>query len=246
MHSRILLAVDDASVCESARDYLSRNGYLTSTAASREAVSRVGQGSADLLVVDVAGHHEEALRVCQAVRSVSEVPIIVLSSRDDSEERIKGFDAGADDYLVKPLNLRELMGRIRAVSRRASLAHRESVTEPRGYSFGDWRLDGVSHTLHHTDGSAHVLSASDFRLLEVLVTHAQQAVPRERILRILHGPGWQRFECSIEARMSRLRQLLRSRKLIRSVYGAGYVFESAVVPDYLPLPPGSDASWLVR
>ena len=247
MHSRILLAIDDTNVRESARDYLSRNGYLTSTAASREAAGRVGQGSADLIIVDAEGRHDESLRVCHAVRRFSEVPIIVLSSRDDSEERIRGFEAGADDYLVKPFNPRELIGRIKAVSRRAALAQGASATsDVRGYSFGDWRLDVASRALQHTDGSAHVLSASDFRLLEALVTHAQELLPREHILHVLHGRDWRRFEYSIEARMSRMRRLLRSRALIRNVYGAGYIFECAVVPDYLPLPPGREASWLVR
>ena len=242
MHSHILLAIDDASVRESARDYLSRNGYLTSIAASGEAVSRVvEQGSADLLVVDAAGCHEDALRVCHAVRSVSEVPIIVLSSRDDSEERISGFDAGADDYLVKPFNLRELVGRIKAVSRRAS-----AKSKVIGYSFGDWRLDVLSHTLQHTDGSARVLTASDYRLLEALVIRAQETLSHEHLLQILHGADWRRFECSIEARMSRMRRLLRSRALIRNVYGEGYVFESAVAPNYALLPPGNDESCWAR
>jgi DNA-binding response OmpR family regulator len=131
MHPHILLAVDDEKLRESAGDYLNRNGYLTSSAPSREAASRVGrQGSADFLIVDVAGCAEEALRVCSAVRGFSAVPIIILSSRDDSEERIRGFDAGADDYLVKPFHPRELVARIRAVSRRVALARRKSYLLP--------------------------------------------------------------------------------------------------------------------
>src|SRR5689334_11494030 len=125
MYPHILLAVDDEKVRASAGDYLNRSGYLTSAAPSREAVSRLGcKGSADFLIVDVAGGAEEALRVCCAVRGISAVPIIMLSARDDSEERIRGFDAGADDYLVKPFHPRELVARIRAVSRRAALARR--------------------------------------------------------------------------------------------------------------------------
>lgn len=248
MQAHILLAIDDTNVRTSVGDYLARNGYRTSTAASREVASRVEQGgSADLLVVDTAGCHEDVLRVCHAVRGVSGIPIIVLSSHDDSEERIRGFDAGADDYLVKPFNPRELVGRIKAVSRRVSLAQGvSSMAQLRGYRFGEWRLDILSRTLRHSDGSSQTLTATDFRLVEALVTHALELLPRKDVLQILHGSDWQRFESSIEARMSRMRKLLRSRELIRSVYGAGYLFASAVEPDYLLLPPGRDDNCDVR
>ena len=238
---RILLAIDDATLCDSASDYLSRQGYLTSTAASREAADRVGreEDGADVLILDAVGCEEEALLACSAVRTVSAIPLIVLTWRDDSEERVKGIDAGADDYLVKPFNPRELMARIRVVSRRASFARAGlAVREPHGYCFGEWRLDVLSHTLRHSDGSAQILTASEYRLIEVLVTCAGELLPRTRLLWCLHGREWSRYEHSIEARMSRMRRLLRdsrsrgSGRLIRSVYGAGYVFESAVAPDY--------------
>jgi DNA-binding response OmpR family regulator len=233
MHPHILLAIDDQLVCESAGAYLNRNGYLTSTARSREAADRA-RGDAEFLIVDAEGSAEEALRVCHAVRGVSAVPIIVLSARDDVEERIRGFDAGADDYLVKPFNPRELIGRIKAVSRRAAFARREPAEpEPRGYSFGEWRLDVLSHSLRHSDGTVRVLTSSEFRMLEALVMHAGELVPRTDILQILYGPGWRRSEHGIETRMTRMRRLLRSRTLLRNVYGEGYVLEADVVPDYL-------------
>lgn len=247
MH-HILLAIDDATLCDSASKYLVRQGYRTSTAASAEAASRVScEQSADVLVVDAVGCAEEALRVCSAVRRVSWVPIIVLTSRDDSEERVRGLDAGVDDYLVKPFNPRELMARIKVVSRRAAFARRETaMPQPQRYWFGEWRLDVPSRSLRHADGAVEVLTASDFRLLEALVTHAQELLPRADLLRLLHGPEWDRFHHSIAARMSRMRRLLRDNRgsgtLIRSVYGAGYVFECSVVADYLLLAPGSDES----
>jgi two-component system OmpR family response regulator len=204
-------------------------------------------GSPDVLILDAAGCEQDSLRVCRAVRSFSPVPIIVLTSRDDSDERVRGLEAGIDDYLVKPFNPRELMARIRVVSRRAAFAQWASARpEHHGYRFGEWRLDVPSRTLWHSDGSAQVLTASDFRLLETFVTHAQKLVSVVELLRLLHGPEWQRFPESLATRMSRLRQLLRDRGAIRSVYGAGYVFERAVETDYLLLPPGSEASWLVR
>lgn len=188
-----------------------------------------------VVVVDAVGGAEETLRVCFAIRSVSAVPIIVLSARDDSEERIRGFDAGADDYLVKPFNPRELRARIKVVARRASFAPGGSVAQAsQGYRFGNWRLDVPSHTLRHAQGTVRVLTASEFRLLEAFVKHAQKVLPRSHLLQILHGGEWQRYEKSIEARMSRMRRLLRSETLIRSVYGVGYVFDSPVVTDDQP------------
>ena len=249
----VLLAIDDSALRSSASDYLNRQGYLTSTAASGDALSKVhqGGGGADVVVVDAVGSAENALRVCSAVRTVSAVPMIVLTERDDAEERIRGLDAGADDYLVKPFNPRELMARIKVVCRRASFSQRAD-SAPRGYRFGEWRLDIASHTLEHSDGSTHILTATEFRLLEALVAHPQEVLSRARLLQLLHGPEWRRYQHSLEARMSRMRRLLResgspaAQTLIRSVYGAGYVFESFVAKDYLLLPPGRDASWLVR
>lgn len=138
MH-HILLAIDDATLRNSASDYLSGQGFVTSTASSGEAARRVREkGSADVLIVDAVGCAEDALRVCSAVRSVSAVPMIVLTARDDAEERANGIDAGADDYLVKPIHLRELMARIRVVCRRASFAQ-FAGPEPFGYGFGyEW------------------------------------------------------------------------------------------------------------
>jgi two-component system OmpR family response regulator len=140
------------------------------------------------------------------------------------------------------------MARIKVVSRRASFARRESAPpKPCGYRFGKWWLDVPGRSLRHSDGSVEVLTASEFRLLETLVTHAQELLSREELLRLLHGSEWHRFHHSIAARMSRMRRLLRDNEMIRSVYGAGYIFESAVMTDYEPLlPPGSEASWLVR
>lgn len=245
----ILLAIDDSALCNSASDYLSRQGYLTSAAPSREAADKVrAKGSADVLILDAVGCEQDSLRVCRAVRHCSPVPIIVLTERDDSDERVRGLEAGIDDYLVKPFNPRELTARIKVVSRRASFA-KTALTqpEPLGYRFGEWRLDVASRTLCHSDGSAQGLTSSDFRLLEMLVTHAQKLLPLVELLQLLHGPAWQRFsEDSLATRMSRMRQLLRDRGAIRSVYGAGYVFERPVETDYLLLPPGSDASWLLR
>ena len=174
-----------------------------------------------VVVVDAVSGAEEALRMCSAIRSVSTVPIIVLSEQDDSEERIRGLDAGADDYLVKPLNPRELMARIKVVARRASFAPGGPMSPtPRSYRFGKWRLDVPSHTLHHADGTARILTASEFQLLEALVKSAQQVLPRDQ------------YGHSIEVRMSRMRRLLRSETLIRSVYGVGYLFDSPVEADY--------------
>lgn len=251
MH-HILLAIDDATLRESASDYLNRQGCFTFTAESREAARNVLQEEgADCLVVEAAGGAEDTLCVCSAVRGVSGIPIIVLSFRDDSEERARGLEAGIDDYLVVPFNPRELMARIKVVSRRAAFAPVNRM-EPCGYRFGEWRLDALSRTLHHSDGSVKILTASDFRLLETLVMHAHEILPRSHLLQVLHGREWYRYEHSIEARMSRMRRLLRgncgsrSGTLIRSVRRAGYLFESRVETNYSLLPPGRDASWLVR
>jgi two-component system OmpR family response regulator len=236
MH-HILLAIDDAMLRTWASDYLSHQGYLTFAArGTTECVLQ--EESADCLIIETEGGGEDVPRMCSAIRDVSMIPIIVLSSRDDSEERLRALEAGADDYLVTPFNPRELTARIRVVSRQTALRpSRGFEPEPRGYRFGEWRLDMLSHTLQHSDGSVQMLTMSEFRLLEALVKSERELLPRAHLLRILHGSAWRDYPRGIEVRMSRMRRLLRANRsarsgtLIRSIRGEGYVFEGTVVPD---------------
>jgi DNA-binding response OmpR family regulator len=234
----VLLAIDDETLCASTSDHLIRHGYVTSMAASTEMPDKVWQvPDIDCLIVDDAGCAGNPTSFCGTVRGVrASMPIIVLGSRDNWEARIDALEAGADDYVPNPVDPRALIARIKAVCRRAS---RERVgSEPPGtssYSFGSWRLDAFSHVLHHSDGSAHTLTAREFRLLEALVKNAGQIVPRACLLRMLNGAEGARLEGGLECGISRMRRLLRettgpaSQSIIRSVYGKGYVFAGLVV-----------------
>jgi two-component system OmpR family response regulator len=234
----ILLAIDDLALRASASDCLIRHGYATSTAASKKMPSEVWRkAGVDCLIVDDSAGAENTTRLCSGVRQLSaSLPIIVLGSQEGTEARIDTLEAGADDYVLKPIDPRALMARVKAIFR-ASSRTRTSPTPWRAgsYAFGSWRLNVPSHTLRHSDGSVRILTAAEFKLLEAFLKDAGKVIPRARLLRVLHGAQGMQLEHALEARISRMRRLLgesgrpASQSLIRNVYGAGYAFEGTVV-----------------
>ncbi|MEJ0039167.1 MAG: response regulator transcription factor [Gammaproteobacteria bacterium] len=239
----VLIVSDDESTTVAISNYLRQHGYRVSAVANNLAVMRVRDNPhVGLVLLDAllptADPATDALVLCRRIRGRSVVPIIIASATNNSEERVLGFEAGADDYIVKPFNLRELLGRIRAVHRRALRASGNIDTpSPNGYRFADWRLDVRSHTLQHADGSAQTLTASDFLVMELLVTHPLQIVSRSNLVQLIYGRDWDPLGRNIDSRISRIRRLLRenhgfdSHRLIKSVYGKGYILACPVDAD---------------
>jgi two-component system OmpR family response regulator len=174
--------------------------------------------------------------LCRDLRSRSQVPIIMLTARGEDVDRIVGLELGADDYLAKPFNPRELLGRIKAVLRRAAHAPRDPSPERvHGFSFGGWRLDTITRTLTDASGRDVALSGAEYRLLAVLLGSANRVLSRTQLTELLRGRDADPFDRSIDVRVSRLRQILgddaRAPHIIKTVYGEGYVVGVNVVTD---------------
>jgi len=177
---------------------------------------------------------EDGLSLCRKVRSEAQTPIIMLTARGEDVDRIVGLELGADDYVAKPFNPRELLGRIKAVLRRAAHAPRDPSPETvRGFSFGGWRLDTVTRTLRNSDGREVALSGAEYRLLAVLLGAGNRVLTRAQLTELLRGRDADPFDRSIDVRVSRLRQILgddaRAPQIIKTVYGEGYVIGISVV-----------------
>jgi two-component system OmpR family response regulator len=188
----------------------------------------------DLLVLDLMLPGEDGLTLCRELRSRSQLPIIMLTARGEDVDRIVGLELGADDYVAKPFNPRELLGRIKAVLRRAAHAPRDPSPETvRGFSFGGWRLDTVTRTLKNSDGREVALSGAEYRLLAVLLGAGNRVLTRAQLTELLRGRDADPFDRSIDVRVSRLRQILgddaRAPQIIKTVYGEGYVIGISVV-----------------
>ena len=160
-------------------------------------------------------------------RTRSQLPVIMLTARGEDVDRIVGFELGADDYVSKPFNPRELLGRIRAVLRRT--AHASADPDPkavRAFRFGGWHLDTTGRTLSR-DGTELALSGAEYQLLAVLLSAGNRVVSRAQLTELLRGREADPFDRSIDVRVSRLRQILcddaRSPRIIKTVYGQGYV-----------------------
>ena len=227
--AHILVVDDDREIRTLLAEYLERNGLRVSVAPDGKEMYRVlGRVHVDLIVLDVMMPGDDGFKLCRELRARSQVPIIMLTARAEDIDRILGLELGADDYLPKPFNPRELLGRIAAVLRRA--AHRPRDPMPStvaGYRFAGWRLDTTERSLTHEDGSTVVLSGAEYRLLAVLLAHAGRVLSRVQLMELLRGRDHDPFDRSIDVRVSRLRQLLhddaRTPHIIKTVYGEGYV-----------------------
>lgn len=227
--AHILVVDDDREIRTLLRDYLEKSGFrATAVADGQETRRALKQSRFDLIVLDLMLPHESGLDICRAVRASSDVPIIMLTALGEEVDRVVGFEVGADDYVPKPFSPRELVSRIKAVLRRASLAPRAvDALEARAYRFAGWRLDTVERSLTSPAGELVALSGAEFRLLTHLLANAPRLLTRSELMELVRGREHDPFDRSIDVRVSRLRQLLgdaaRAPRIIRTVYGEGYV-----------------------
>ncbi len=234
----LLIVDDDREIRGLLAQYLDKHDFRTTAVADGREMRRVMERShVDLLVLDLMLPGEDGLTLCRDLRARSQVPIIMLTARGEDVDRIVGLELGADDYLAKPFNPRELLGRIKAILRRAAHAPRDPRPESvRGFSFGGWRLDTVTRTLtEDASGTDVALSGAEYRLLAVLLGSANRVLSRTQLTELLRGRDADPFDRSIDVRVSRLRQILgddaRAPHIIKTVYGEGYVVGVNVVSD---------------
>ena len=206
---RILLLDDDLEICELTQAYLQQQGLTVDTVQSGEALDRyLAEHEIDLLVLDLMLPGEHGLAIAQRLKKLSDLPIIIISAQGDEVDRIVGLELGADDYLPKPFNPRELLARIRAVLRRSGKTAEPEETST-SVTFGSFTLDLAAHQLRSGDTDI-ALTSGEFDLLAILVAHPNKVLHRDRILDLLTGAERSPFDRSIDVRITRLRSKLES------------------------------------
>jgi two-component system OmpR family response regulator len=216
--------------------YLSQHGYRVSVAESAAALRRMLERSApDLIVLDVMMPGEDGLSLCRYLRGTGEVPVILLTAMAEDTDRIIGLEIGADDYLTKPFNPRELLARIKAVLRRVnSLPPQRGRLKAKALRFDRWLLDVGRRELVGEDGVAVALSTAEFRLLNAFLDHAGLVLSRDQLLDLTVGRAADSFDRSIDNQVSRLRKKIeadpKAPALIKTHWGGGYSFVAEVEP----------------
>ncbi|GED21701.1 response regulator [Halomonas halmophila] len=228
---------DDPEIRELLADYLTRHGYRARVAEDAAALrALLATEQPDLLIVDLMLPGDDGFAICREIRRDSDLPLIMLTASPDETDRILGLELGADDYVAKPFNPRELLARVKAVLRRCR--PRDGETSGAGMTrivaFGGWQLDRVTRELIDGAGQRSALSGADFALLQVFLEHAEQVLSRDALFDLTRGRPAPPLDRSIDVHVCRLRQRLgedaQHSQLIRTVRGMGYVLATRVDP----------------
>jgi DNA-binding response OmpR family regulator len=220
---RILVVDDDPGLAGLLAEYLGSRGFEVETAGTGEdALSRLRGGGLDLVVLDVMLPGADGFAVLGEIRRIGPIPVIMLTARGDDMDRIVGLELGADDYLAKPFNPRELLARIKAVLRRSGA---DTEAEVALHASGI-RVD-IARREVTMNGEPVELTTTEFEILRVLVASAGRVIPRERLMEQARGPEWAAYERSVDVHISHLRKKLgdtsRRPKLIKTIRGVGYL-----------------------
>jgi two-component system OmpR family response regulator len=224
--ARVLIVDDDADIRLGLVEVFQRAGFDAAAAADVAAMERaLASKGADLIVLDLMMPGEDGLSACKRLSGKGRPPIIMLSALGDDADRIVGLEIGADDYLAKPCNPRELVARARAVLRRARDA--EAGAAIGGVRFAGFRLDIARRELVDPDDVVIALSAGEFRLLRAFVEHPQRVLNREQLLDFAFNNDSEVFDRAVDVQVSRVRRKLERKgapEIIRTVRGEGYMF----------------------
>jgi len=229
----VLLVDDDIQIRQLLTDYLSEFGIAVVAVADGKSMGDAfANGLFDLVILDLMLPGEDGLSLCRSLRAKSDIPILMLTARGETMDRIVGLEVGADDYIVKPFEPRELVARIQTIMRRTK-GGRESPDEQENIvSFMGWRLNYVLRQVISQEGMVVPLSNAEFRLLKVFIEHPGRVLSRDFLLDQARGRNMDLFDRSIDLLVSRLRQKLgddpRTPSLIKTVRGEGYLFDAKV------------------
>jgi two-component system OmpR family response regulator len=232
--STIWVVDDDPRICQLLGQYLEAEGYEVHTATRAEAFfAHVTEAPADLIILDLMLPDQDGFGVTRQLRAQSNVPILMLTGRAETVDKVVGLELGADDYLTKPFERRELLARVRVLLRRArpkaspAPVHDLSVAQ-----FAGWYLDLAGHTLISSAGASVALTYHEFALLAALVRRPQQVLTRDHLLNAITGRGSSAYDRSVDVLIKRLRAKLEEDpihpRLILTVRGVGYKLGSTV------------------
>jgi two-component system OmpR family response regulator len=232
--NRLLIVDDDMEILALLKKFFVQHSYDVDLACDGPSMwAALSQQRPDVIILDVMLPGEGGLSLCKRLRAESNIPIIMLTSMGELSDRIVGLELGADDYLAKPFDARELLARLRAVLRRVS-EQPLSSSEPQRpmIAFDQWQLDVTRRELRSAEGVMIPLSAGEFDLLLVFVEHARRILTREQLLDLSRGQRHDAFDRSIDVQVSRLRRKIEpeniSPELIRTVRNGGYMFTAKV------------------
>ena len=236
MNRTILIVDDDQKIRTLLKTYLEKNQYevlLAHDGASFLAEFDRFRDIISLCILDVVLPDTEGFALCQSVRRRSDVPVIMLTASADETDRIVGLELGADDYIGKPFNPRELLARIKAIHRRFG---QERSKNPRYFRFNGFVLDVLERSLLDPNGESSALSGMDFQLLKLMVEHPGEVLERSRLAEATRGRELGPLDRSLDVQVSRLRQRLQDDSkqpaLIKTVRGTGYLFATTVSTDH--------------
>lgn len=232
----ILVVDDHADIRDLLKRFLEPHGFrVTCARDGKEMKRQLESGSYQLMVLDLMLPGEDGLSLCRGVRATSNLPIVMLTAMGEEMDKIIGLEMGADDYLAKPFNPRELLARIRAVLRRTQ---GQELAEPQAghqLHFAHWTLDQARRELVDENGVTISLSTAEFDLLKVFVERPQRVLSRDQLLDLARGREAQAFDRAIDTLVSRLRRKLerdpKNPELIKTIWGGGYLFAAEVHHD---------------
>lgn len=231
---QVLVVDDDVEICNLLVRYLGGNGYRVSTAGSGAQLrSSLREQHIDLVLLDLGLPDEDGLSLLRAIRPEWSGPVIVVSGRGESVERVVGLELGADDYISKPFDLRELLARVRSVLRRTRPEPPSvATTAERGIEFNGLLLDPAARRLLDRQGKEVSLTSGEFDLLLVLAERPNQVLSRDQLMNCIHGHDAGPFDRAIDVQVGRLRRKIEldpaRPQLIKAVRGAGYLFTASV------------------
>jgi two-component system OmpR family response regulator len=230
----VLVVDDDREIRDLLSRFLTKHGMrVTAARDGAEMMKAIGERGIDIVVLDVMLPGEDGLVLCRRLRAQSPLPVIMLTAMGEDTDRIVGLEMGADDYLPKPFNPRELLARIKAVLRRAHQLPAVAVSSSESLKFDGWTMELAERRLVASDGREVPLSTGEYDLLYAFLTHPRRVLSRDQLLDLARGRAAAPFDRSVDIQVMRLRRKIeadpKEPRLIKTVRGGGYVFAAEVV-----------------
>jgi two-component system OmpR family response regulator len=233
-HGNLLVVDDDRLLLDTVGSFLTDAGYhVTKAEDGQQALSTFAKQKFDLVIADLKLPGSDGLTMIRALRKISDVGIVILSGLGETTDRIIGLEVGADDYLAKPFELRELLARVRSVLRRMDARTTPVSSESQFYVFGGWKMDVTSRKLTSPEGQVVDLTSGEFNLLQAFVQHPNRVLSRNQLLDCMYHNYTPAFERAVDVQLGRLRRKIekdpKKPQLIKTIRGAGYMFSPKVV-----------------